>query len=244
MATRLETLSDPIGWPMRLGGPVRPSTGSCAGRDLAAQLHRPAHPHRRPLRAGPARRAPPRRRQEAGPYPTGGGWKITGRDGKPGRRQRQTDWFRLLHVAVDDHSRVAFVQALADEKGPTCASFWTTPPSSSMADGVRIERVMTDNALNYLTLEGLLGHAERSASPIGEREPTGLRPTAKPSGSTGPCSKNLPTSTSSTSMRPDSPPSGPGSTPTMLHDPTRPSGADPAQASRSTTLTGITSRGR
>jgi transposase InsO family protein len=52
-------------------------------------------------------------------------------------------------VAVDDHSRVAFVQALSDERGPTCAQFVRAATQFFASEGITIERVMTDNALSY-----------------------------------------------------------------------------------------------
>lgn len=52
-------------------------------------------------------------------------------------------------MAIDDHSRVAFVQALADEKGPACAQFVRDAAAYFASEGVTIERVMTDNALSY-----------------------------------------------------------------------------------------------
>jgi len=52
--------------------------------------------------------------------------------------------FDYLHVAIDDHSRVAFVRSLADEKGPTCARFLDDAVQFFSAHGVQIERVMTD----------------------------------------------------------------------------------------------------
>jgi transposase InsO family protein len=79
----------------------------------------------------------------------GGGWRMHGAEfGQPGRAAGPVG-YDYLHVAVDDHSRVAFVQALADEKGPTCAQFVADACAFFAGHGVRIERVMTDNAMNY-----------------------------------------------------------------------------------------------
>jgi transposase InsO family protein len=79
----------------------------------------------------------------------GGGWRMHGAEfGQPGRGIGPVG-YDYLHVAVDDHSRVAFVQALADEKGPTCAQFVADACAFFAGYGVRIERVMTDNAMNY-----------------------------------------------------------------------------------------------
>jgi len=93
----------------------------------------------------------------------GGGWKMHGRQmGKTGKMKRNQVGYDYIHVAVDDHSRVAFVRSLSDEKGPTCAQFLADAAAFFAAHGVTIERVMTDNALNYrrskdfrLTLEEL-----------------------------------------------------------------------------------------
>jgi len=80
----------------------------------------------------------------------GGGWKMHGREmGKTGEMARIKVGYDFLHVAVDDHSRVAFVQALADERAPTCAGFVRDAVAFFAAEGVTIERVMTDNARNY-----------------------------------------------------------------------------------------------
>jgi len=51
-------------------------------------------------------------------------------------------------VAIDDHSRYAFVEIHPDERGETCASF-VLRAAAHLADlGVQVERVMTDQAKN------------------------------------------------------------------------------------------------
>jgi transposase InsO family protein len=47
-------------------------------------------------------------------------------------------------------SRVAYVDVFADERGPTCARFLRDAAAWFARQGVRIERVMTDNARNYV----------------------------------------------------------------------------------------------
>ena len=80
----------------------------------------------------------------------GGGWRIHGREmGKTQEMKANPVGYDYLHVAVDDHSRVAFVRTLEDEKGPTCAQFVADAAAFFADHGVNIERVMTDNALNY-----------------------------------------------------------------------------------------------
>lgn len=54
----------------------------------------------------------------------GGGRRTHGREmGKTQEMRDNPVDFDFLHVTLDDHSRVAFVQSPADEKGPTCAHF-------------------------------------------------------------------------------------------------------------------------
>jgi transposase InsO family protein len=80
----------------------------------------------------------------------GGGWKLHGREmGRTGEMHRVKVGYDYLHVAIDDHSRVAFVRTLPDEQGPTCAQFVADAAAFFAGHGVAIERVMTDNAMNY-----------------------------------------------------------------------------------------------
>jgi transposase InsO family protein len=86
--------------------------------------------------------------KKIGRVPDGGGWRVHGRQSRAGRA-RGTG-FDYLHVAIDDHSRVAFVQAHTDERGETCARFLTDALAFFAAHDVDVERVMTDNAKNYV----------------------------------------------------------------------------------------------
>jgi transposase InsO family protein len=55
-----------------------------------------------------------------------------------------------VHTAIDDHSRLAYAEVLGDECGPSCAGFLARAAAFFASYGInRIERVMTDNALNY-----------------------------------------------------------------------------------------------
>ena len=58
--------------------------------------------------------------------------------------------YDYVHQAIDDMSRVAYVDVLSDERGPTCARFLREAAAWFARQGVRIERVMTDNARNYV----------------------------------------------------------------------------------------------
>ena len=64
------------------------------------------------------------------------------------RRTRGLGW-EALHVAVDDCSRVAYAELLPDESAASAAAFLERAVAWLAALGVRVERVMTDNALCY-----------------------------------------------------------------------------------------------
>ena len=81
----------------------------------------------------------------------GGGWKAHGRGhSQTSAQKRARIGFDYIHSMVDDHSRLAYSEVLADEKGATCADFLTRAAAFFAAQGItRIERVMTDNHLSY-----------------------------------------------------------------------------------------------
>ena len=85
--------------------------------------------------------------KKIGRIPAGGGWRAHGRSEDVRGRGIGYDY---VHVAVDDHSRLAYAEILPDEKGPTCAEFLLRAAAWFAAHGVpRIERILTDNAKNY-----------------------------------------------------------------------------------------------
>jgi hypothetical protein len=57
--------------------------------------------------------------KKLGRIPPGGGHRAIGRLG----RTNSGLGYDFLHVAIDDHSRLAFVRVAADDRGPTCARF-------------------------------------------------------------------------------------------------------------------------
>jgi transposase InsO family protein len=84
--------------------------------------------------------------KKLGRIPDGGGHRVRGRGGGTRRARRGYDY---VHHAIDDASRVAYVDVFPDERGPTCAAFLREAAAWFARQGVRIERVMTDNAKNY-----------------------------------------------------------------------------------------------
>ena len=57
--------------------------------------------------------------------------------------------WEYAHVAVDDHSRAAYVEVLSDQTGDATAGFLTRTVAWFAQRGVRIVRVLTDNGGNY-----------------------------------------------------------------------------------------------
>ncbi len=55
----------------------------------------------------------------------------------------------FIHVAVDDHSRFAYVEALRNEKADTTVGFLDRALKAYAATGVKIEHILTDNGANY-----------------------------------------------------------------------------------------------
>jgi transposase InsO family protein len=59
--------------------------------------------------------------------------------------------YEYAHVAIDDHSRVAYVEVLPDQRGTTTAGFLRRTTRWFARRGVRIERVLTDNGSAYIS---------------------------------------------------------------------------------------------
>lgn len=76
----------------------------------------------------------------------GVGHRITGDRTK--NHNRGIGW-DMVHLAIDDHSRVSFAKVLSDEKAVSCVQFLRQAVAYYASLGVRIERVMTDNGTGY-----------------------------------------------------------------------------------------------
>lgn len=79
------------------------------------------------------------------------GHRVTGN-----RRDRFTDargygvaGWEFVHVCVDDATRLAYVEVLADERGQTAAGFLGRAVEWFASMGVAVERVMSDNGSCY-----------------------------------------------------------------------------------------------
>jgi transposase InsO family protein len=82
-----------------------------------------------------------------------------GRIGRPGHRvngdrrtrSRGIGW-EYVHIAIDDATRLAYVEVLEDEKATTATGFLRRAVAHFAASGVQIERVMTDNGSAYVSI--------------------------------------------------------------------------------------------
>jgi len=128
----------------------------------------------------------------------GGGKRIGGMALKD--RHRGIGWDRV-HVAIDDYSRLAYVEELADEAPATTAGFLERAVAFYAGQGITVARVLSDNGGCY---RSRLFAATAAQLGIGLRKtrPTGPRPTARPSASSAPCWPSGPTPDPSTTPPP------------------------------------------
>jgi transposase InsO family protein len=81
--------------------------------------------------------------------PDGGGWRAHGRGAANGMGRHSGVGYRYLHTAIDDRTRVVYSEVLDDELGVTAAGFWRRAVDTFRAQGILIERVLTDNGACY-----------------------------------------------------------------------------------------------
>lgn len=84
--------------------------------------------------------------KKLGRIPTGGGWRVHGRSEDVRGRGLGYDY---VHTAIDDHSRLAYAEIHDNERGSTAAGFLQRAIDFYATTGVRIERIISDNALAY-----------------------------------------------------------------------------------------------
>jgi transposase InsO family protein len=76
------------------------------------------------------------------------GHRITGRQTGVVNRHLGIGW-EYVHVCIDDASRIAFVQVMADQRKESAVAFLEAAIAYYAKLGVRVERVMTDNGSCY-----------------------------------------------------------------------------------------------
>ena len=67
-----------------------------------------------------------------------------------GRRRLTVGW-EFVHIAIDDHSRLAYAEVLPDEKAQTAIGFLRRASVFYGRYGIRIERLLTDNGGAYVS---------------------------------------------------------------------------------------------
>ncbi|MFJ3170651.1 IS481 family transposase [Streptomyces roseus] len=96
--------------------------------------------------------------KKLGNIPDGGGWRVVGRTAGDRNRQATTGQrksstpvigYSYIHSAVDDHSRLAYSEVLANERQETAAGFWQRANAFFAAHGITVQRVLTDNGSCY-----------------------------------------------------------------------------------------------
>jgi transposase InsO family protein len=69
--------------------------------------------------------------------------------GDRSKRVSGAGW-EFAHVCVDDHTRLAYVEVLPDERAPTATAFFRRALAWFAARGITVQRVMTDNGNAYI----------------------------------------------------------------------------------------------
>jgi len=88
--------------------------------------------------------------KKLGRIPDGGGHRKLGpRVGKQNKVKSKGVGYEFLHHAVDDHSRLAYSEQLADERKDTAAGFWERARAFFANAGIPVRAVMTDNGNCY-----------------------------------------------------------------------------------------------
>ena len=85
----------------------------------------------------------------------GAGHRVTGdrasQNSRYGRRARGELGWEFVHVAVDDHSRLAYAEVLPDEQATTAAGFLRRAVAFYRRYGIRVEAILSDNGPAYIS---------------------------------------------------------------------------------------------
>jgi transposase InsO family protein len=88
----------------------------------------------------------------------GAGWRVRGgvqhynrtRTDRDGKARRTVGW-EYVHIAIDDYSRLAYAEVLADERAATAIAFLRRAAAFFRRHGIQIKRVLTDNGSAYVS---------------------------------------------------------------------------------------------
>jgi transposase InsO family protein len=76
------------------------------------------------------------------------GKRVLGEPAGRPHKNRRVGW-QQLHVAIDDHSRVAYAELLTGQDAESCSRFLERAAAWYREQGIVVERVLTDNAKAY-----------------------------------------------------------------------------------------------
>jgi transposase len=79
--------------------------------------------------------------KKLGRIPDGGGHRVHGRAAARPIKKSAKPGYAYLHHAIDDHSRLAYSEILADERKETVVAFWTRATAWFADRGVTVQRV-------------------------------------------------------------------------------------------------------
>jgi transposase InsO family protein len=134
----------------RAGCPPPAELDLATRRALRGPVNRDEHPHPGALVHVDIKKL--------GRIPDGGGHRVHGRaQGSRNSRDTTTErknshpviGYGYIHTAIDDHSRLAYSEVLADEQGSTAAAFMTRALAFFADAGITVEAVLTDNGACY-----------------------------------------------------------------------------------------------
>jgi transposase InsO family protein len=78
------------------------------------------------------------------------GHRVLGRQSAGGHHRRLYDQgWEFVHIAIDDATRLAYIEVLGDEKATTAIGFLRRAVAHFAGYGITVERLMTDNGSAY-----------------------------------------------------------------------------------------------
>jgi transposase InsO family protein len=144
------------------------------------------------------------------------GHRITG--GRRGQ-SRRAGW-EFWHVCIDDHSRLAYVERLDNERAETTTQFLRRAVRWFARQGIRTERVMSDDGSGYVAHAFAATCRELGVRHLRTR-PHSPRTNEGPSASSRPCSASGPPHARSARRTRERSASPPGCATTTAEDPIR-----------------------
>ena len=117
------------------------------------------------------------------------GHRVTG--DRTGQSKTRGIGWEYVHLAIDDHSRLAYSEILPDETRGSCLRFLFNALRFFRSLGVKVERVMTDNGSAFKSRRYAKALRRLKIKPL-RTGPTRPKPTERPSASSRPpCASGL-----------------------------------------------------